>query len=98
MTPEEPKKGLRYAAVDVPSGVRGRMSLIGPIIEESEAAIIVEDPRWLTGCSGCSRTNELVRLLIRTKGIPVLDLSYPTNDDEARVFVQKIRSFLEGLN
>jgi len=75
MTPEEPKKGLRYAAVDVPSGVRGRMSLIGPIIEQAQAAIIVEDPGWLTGCAGCSRTNELVRLLIRTKGIPVLDLS-----------------------
>ena len=97
VTPEEPKKGLRYAAVDVPSGVRGRMALIGPIIDEAEAAIIVEDPGWLTGCSGCSRTNELVRLLIRTKGIPVLDLSYPTNDDEAKVFVQKIRTFLEGL-
>ncbi|MHB8118213.1 MAG: methanogenesis marker 5 protein [Methanothrix sp.] len=97
VTPEEPKKGLRYAAVDVPSGVRGRMALIGPIIEEAEAAIIVEDPGWLTGCSGCSRTNELVRLLIRTKGIPVLDLSYPTNDDEAKAFVQKIRTFLEGL-
>ena len=97
VTPEEPKKGLRYAAVDVPSGVRGRMALIGPIIEEAEAAIIVEDPGWLTGCAGCSRTNELVRLLIRTKGIPVLDLSYPTNDDEAKVFVQKIRTFLEGL-
>jgi putative methanogenesis marker protein 5 len=97
VTPEEPKKGLRYAAVDVPSGVRGRMALIGPIIEEAEAAIIVEDPGWLTGCAGCSRTNELVRLLIRTKGIPVLDLSYPTNDAEAKVFVQKIRTFLEGL-
>jgi putative methanogenesis marker protein 5 len=97
VTPEEPKKGLRYAAVDVPSGVRGRMALIGPIIEQAEAAIIVEDPGWLTGCVGCSRTNELVRLLIRTKGIPVLDLSYPTNDDEAKVFVQKIRTFLEGL-
>jgi len=97
LTPEEPKKGLRYAAVDVPSGVRGRMALIGPVIEEAEAAIIVEDPGWLTGCSGCSRTNELVRLLIRTKGIPVLDLSYPTNDDEAKHFVQKIRTFLEGL-
>lgn len=97
VTPEEPKKGLRYAAVDVPSGVRGRMSLIGPIIEEAEAAIIVEDPGWLTGCAGCSRTNELVRLLIRTKGIPVLDLSYPTNDPEARAFVQKIKTFLEGL-
>jgi putative methanogenesis marker protein 5 len=97
VTPEEPKKGLRYAAVDVPSGVRGRMALIGPIIEEAEAAIIVEDPGWLTGCAGCSRTNELVRLLIRTKGVPVLDLSYPTNDPEAKVFVQKIKTFLEGL-
>jgi len=97
VTPEEPKKGLRYAAVDVPSGVRGRMALIGPIIEQAEAAIIVEDPGWLTGCVGCSRTNELVRLLIRTKGIPLLDLSYPTNDGEAKVFVQKIRTFLEGL-
>ncbi|MDD4093847.1 MAG: methanogenesis marker 5 protein [Methanothrix sp.] len=97
VTPEEPKKGLRYAAVDVPSGVRGRMSLIGPIIEESEAAIIVEDPGWLTGCAGCSRTNELVRLLIRTKGVPVLDLSYPANDAEAKVFVQKIKAFLGGL-
>ena len=97
VTPEEPKKGLRYAAVDVPSGVRGRMALIGPLIEEAEAGIIVEDPGWLTGCAGCSRTNELVRLLIRTKGIPVLDLSYPTNDAEAKVFVHNIRNFLEGL-
>ena len=97
VTPEEPKKGLRYAAVDVPSGVRGRMALIGPIIEEAEAAIIVEDPGWLTGCAGCSRTNELVRLLIRTKGVPLLDLSYPDNDEQARAFVKKIKAFLEGL-
>ena len=97
ITPEEPKRGLRYAAVDVPSGVRGRMALIGPLIEEAEAAIIVEDPGWLTGCAGCSRTNELVRLLIRTKGIPLLDLSYPTDDAEAKSFVQKIKTFLEGL-
>jgi len=73
ITPEEPKKGLRYAAVDVPSGVRGRMALIGPLIEEAQAAIIVEDPGRLTGCAGCSRTNELVRVLVRTKGIPMLE-------------------------
>lgn len=97
VTPEEPKKGLRYAAVDVPSGVRGRMALIGPMIEEAEAAIIVEDPGWLTGCAGCSRTNELVRLLIRTKGIPVLELAYPRDDNEARAFVKSIKDFLEGL-
>jgi putative methanogenesis marker protein 5 len=97
VTPEEPKKGLRYAAVDVPSGVRGRMALIGPLIEEAEAAIIMNDPGWLTGCAGCNRTNELVRLLIRTKGIPVLDLTYPQNDAEAREFVRKIKTFLEEL-
>jgi putative methanogenesis marker protein 5 len=97
VTPDEPKKGLRYAAVDVPSGVRGRMALIGPLIEEAEAAILVDDPGWLTGCAGCNRTNELVRLLIRTKGIPLLDLTYPTDDAEARAFVQKIKDFLGGL-
>ena len=97
VTPEEPKKGLRYAAVDVPSGVRGRMALIGPLIEEADAGIIVEDPGWLTGCAGCSRTNELVRLLIRTKGVPILDLNYPDDDAEAREFVKKIKTFLGAL-
>ena len=32
ITPEEPKKGLRWAAVEVPSGVRGRMAILGPRI------------------------------------------------------------------
>ena len=37
ISPEDPKKGLKYAAVEVPSGVRGRMSLYGPMIEDAEA-------------------------------------------------------------
>lgn len=97
LTPEEPKKGLKYAAVDVPSGVRGRMSLIGPLIEEADAGIIVTENECLTGCAGCARTNELVRLLIKTKGMPVLELKYPRDDAEARAFVSRIREFLEGL-
>jgi putative methanogenesis marker protein 5 len=97
VTPEEPKKGLKYAAVDVPSGVRGRMALIGPLIEEAEAAIIVDDPGVLTGCAGCARANELVKLLVKTKGIPVLELSFPTDEAGARAFVGQIKAFLEGL-
>jgi len=97
MTPEEPKKGLRYAAVDVPSGVRGRMSLIGPLIEKADAGIILKEPGCLTGCSGCARTNELVRLLIKTRGIPVLEVDYPKDEVEAKAFVHQIKSFLEGL-
>ncbi|MCJ7445218.1 MAG: methanogenesis marker 5 protein [Methanotrichaceae archaeon] len=97
ITPDDPKKGLKWAAVDVPSGVRGRMAIIGPLIEAAEAAIIIDDPGCLTGCSGCNRANELVRLLIKTKGIPVLEMNYPEDENEARGFVRKIKIFLEGL-
>ncbi|MGZ4902094.1 MAG: methanogenesis marker 5 protein [Halobacteriota archaeon] len=97
VTPEDPKKGLKYAAVDVPSGVRGRMALLDPLITEAEAAIIVHDADYAFGCMGCARTNELVKYIVRRKDIPRLELTYPTNDDEARDFVRKIRDFCKSL-
>jgi putative methanogenesis marker protein 5 len=97
ITPEEPKKGLRWAAVEVPSGVRGRMAILGPRIEEAEAAIIVNDADLAFGCMGCARTNELVIYLLRTKGMPVLDLVYPTSEEEGIAFVAAIRKFLREL-
>jgi putative methanogenesis marker protein 5 len=97
ITPEEPKKGLKWAAVEVPSGVRGRMAILGPRIEEAEAAIIVNDADLAFGCMGCARTNELVIYLLRTKGMPVLDLVYPTSEEEGIAFVAAIRKFLREL-
>lgn len=97
ITPEEPKLGLKYAAIEVPAGVRGRMALIGPLIEQTEAAIIVENPPTDFGCVGCNRTNELMKYLVRTKGVPVLEVKYPESDEEARDFVNKIAAFLESL-
>jgi len=97
VTPEDPKKGLKYAAVDVPSGVRGRMALLDPLITEAEAAIIVHDADYAFGCMGCARTNELVKYIVRRKDIPRLELTYPTDDDEARDFVRKIRDFCKSL-
>jgi len=97
ITPEEPKKGLKWAAVEVPSGVRGRMAILGPRIEEAEAAIIVNDADLAFGCMGCARTNELVIYLLRTKGMPVLDLVYPTSEEEGIAFVAAIKKFLAGL-
>ncbi|MGZ5502732.1 MAG: methanogenesis marker 5 protein [Halobacteriota archaeon] len=97
VTPEDPKRGLKYAAVDVPSGVRGRMALLDPLIEQAEAAIIVNEADYSFGCMGCARTNELVKYIIRNKDIPRLELAYPTNDDEAREFVRKIRDFCKSL-
>jgi len=97
ITPEDPKLGLKYAAVEVPSGVRGRMSLFGPLIANAEAAIIVRDPVISFGCMGCARTNELVNFLIRAKKIPLLDLDYPSTEEEAKEFVYKISQFLKNL-
>lgn len=97
MTPEDPKRGLKYAAVEVPSGVRGRMALYGPLIEEAGAAIIVNDADLAFGCMGCARTNELVKFSLRRRDIPVLEVYYPRNEEEGISFVAAIRAFLDGL-
>ncbi|MCQ6254799.1 methanogenesis marker 5 protein [Methanocaldococcus sp.] len=97
ITDEVPKQGLKYAAVEVPSGVRGRMALIGPLIEEAEAAIIMEDAPIAFGCIGCQRTNELTLYLVRRKNIPTLKVKYPTNEEEAEILVNKIANFLKSL-
>ncbi len=97
ITPEEPKKGLKWAAVEVPAGVRGRMSLYGPMIEQAEAVIIINDADLAFGCMGCARTNELIKFLLRQKNIPKLDLDYPKNEEEGVQFVAAIQRFLAGL-
>ncbi|MBB6401778.1 putative methanogenesis marker protein 5 [Methanococcus maripaludis] len=97
ITDEDPKKGLKYAAIEVPSGVRGRMSLIGPLIDEAEAAIVMVHAPIGFGCVGCERTNELTKYLIRRKEMPVLNIEYPENDEDAKVVVKKIALFLESL-
>jgi len=97
ITPEDPKIGLKYAAVEVPSGVRGRMALLGPLLEEAEAAVIVMEPDVAFGCMGCARTNELVNFLARTKDIPILELDYPRSEEDAKAFVHMIHDFTDGL-
>lgn len=97
ITEEDPIKGLKYAAIEVPSGVRGRMAIFGPIIEEADAAIIMEDAPFGFGCIGCARTNELTMFCLRKRGIPLLELKYPTTRDETIEVVNKINTFLDGL-
>ena len=97
MTEEDPIKGLKYAAIEVPSGVRGRMALLGPLIDEADDAIIMEDAPFGFGCVGCARTNELCMFNLRKKNIPVLELKYPTNREETQEVVNKINVFLDSL-
>ncbi len=97
ITEEEPIKGLKYAAIEVPSGVRGRMAIFGPLIDEADAAIIMQEAPYGFGCVGCARTNELSMYYLRKKNIPILELQYPVTREEAIEMVNKINTFLDSL-
>jgi putative methanogenesis marker protein 5 len=97
MTPDDAKRGLKWAAVEVPAGVRGRMSLFGPLIDAAEAAVLVKHADFAFGCMGCARTDELVEFLIKQKGVPVLEVEYPTDEETGIAFVRRIKEFLQNL-
>ena len=99
ITPEDPNLGLKYAAIEVPAGVRGRMSLMGPLTEEAEACIIIEDAPADFGCSGCNRANELTKYLVRTNvdRSKILEIRYPSNEDQMHDFVYTVMDFLNAL-
>ena len=97
VSPEDVMKGLKYAGIEVPSGVRGRLAVWGPMIEEAEAAIIMEDCPYGFGCVGCHRTTLMVRYLMKKKGIPILHVNYPNDEEEGKEIVIKMKEFLEGL-
>ena len=75
------------------------MSLIGPLIEISDAAIIVQDAPANFGCSGCNRTNELSKFLIRSKLEKkyILEIKYPETEEQAEFFVNSIFNFLNNI-
>ena len=73
------------------------MAIFGPLIEEAEAAIIMEDAPFGFGCIGCARTNELCMFVLRKQGIPVLELHYPETREETMEVVNQINTFLDNL-
>ena len=97
VTLDDVVKGLKYAGVEVPSGIRGRLAIWGPMIEAADAAIIIEIPPFSFGCVGCDRSNELTKYRIKRRGIPALTVQYPSSEEEAKTMVGQIKDFLGGL-
>ena len=89
---------LKYAGIEVPSGIRGRLAVWGPLIEEADAAIIMEGAPFAFGCVGCERSNLMVKYLIQRRGIPVVHVTYPEDEEEGKLTVARIKEFLEGLS
>jgi putative methanogenesis marker protein 5 len=91
------KRSLKYLSVETPAGMRGRIALMMPLIEKAEAAIIVMNPDFSFGCGGCDRASKFLIYQIKSKGIPILEVQYPNNKEEAVIFVKKIMDFLREL-
>ncbi|MDD4118984.1 MAG: methanogenesis marker 5 protein [Candidatus Methanomethylophilaceae archaeon] len=90
-------KGLKYAGIEVPSGIRGRLAVWGPQIDAADAAIVMTEAPYSFGCVGCERSNEMVKYLLRRRGIPVLWVEYPRDKDAAMRMLEETKKFLEGL-
>ena len=97
VTLDDVVKGLKYAGIEVPSGIRGRLAVWGPLIDQADAAIIMEGAPFAFGCVGCERSNLMVKYLIQRRQIPVVHVDYPENEEQGKLAVAKIRDFLKGL-
>ncbi|HDS46100.1 MAG TPA: methanogenesis marker 5 protein [Methanomicrobia archaeon] len=97
ITEADLKRALRYVSVEEPAGLKGRVGLLAPLLEQSEAAIILTDAPPTYGCMGCAVADEFFKFLIRKQGVPTLEVRYEGGDrmDE---MIAAIRSFLAGLS
>lgn len=90
------KRALRYVSVEEPAGLKGRIGLLVPLLEEAEASIILENAPPSFGCMGCAVSNEYFKYLIKKKGIPTLEVRYE-GEERIEEMIAEIVQFLKML-
>lgn len=96
---------------ETPSGVRGRISLLAPLLDEADAAIILGQrpakykPMYnvlnelILFCgNGCNNAHSLAVNLVSDLNIPVLKLAYPTTRAEIINLIAKVNLFLKDFD
>ena len=96
VTEEDLKRALRYVSVEEPAGLKGRIGLLAPILEEAEASIILRDAPPTFGCMGCVVADEFFKYLIRRREIPTLEVAYE-GGEKVEEMVSEVMTFLEQL-
>lgn len=103
-----PKKGIKYCGYEAPSGVLGRMSKIGHVINEADAVIMLtgNSPNHmyntlneliLFGSTGCLNTQRLLEAQIKSRKIPFLKLDYPDTREDIINIIDEENNFLKYL-
>jgi len=105
------QEGNKYVSNEVPSGIKGRLTLADHIVQEAEAAIILgRAPKnrtrmydrlnstiLLYGGVGSGNFPKFLLYLIRKKNIPRLEMAYPTNRDELIKIFERTNTFLQNV-
>lgn len=105
------QKGNKYVSNDVPSAIKGRLTLADHIIEEAEAVIVLgRAPKNRTRMygrlnstilfyGGVGRGNfpKYLLYLLRKKKVPRLEMAYPTDRDELIRIFERTNTFLKNL-
>lgn len=106
------QSGNKYVGNEVPSAIKGRLTLADHIIQEAEAAIILgRAPKKRTrmydrlnsaillyGGVGTGNFPKLLLYLIRKKNIPRLEMAYPRNRKELIKIFERTNTFLQNLD
>jgi len=96
VTEDDLKRALRYVSVEEPAGLKGRIGLLAPLLEEAEASIILSDAPPTFGCMGCVVADEFFKYLIRRREIPTLEVKYE-GGEKVEEMVSEVMTFLEQL-
>ena len=96
---------------ETPSGVRGRISLLAPLLDKADAAIIlgrrpanytrmydVLNELILFCGNGCNNAHSLAVSIVSQMDIPVLKLAYPTTREEIIDLISKVNLFLKDFD
>ena len=96
---------------ETPSGVRGRISLLVPIFDKADAAIVlgrrpdeykpmynVLNELILFCGTGCNNAHSLAVKMLSDLDIPVLKLAYPTTRREIIDLIEKVNLFLKSFD
>ena len=96
---------------ETPSGVRGRLSLLAPLLDKADAAIVLgrrpADYRPMYNVlnelilfcgKGCNNAHSMAINIVSDLDIPVLKLAYPTTRDEIIGLIDKVNLFLKDFD
>jgi putative methanogenesis marker protein 5 len=96
---------------ETPSGVRGRISLLAPLLDKADAAIVLgRRPAYyrpmynvlnelILFCgNGCNNAHSMAINIVSDLDIPVLKLAYPTTRDEIIGLIDKVNLFLKDFD